>query len=165
MKDLGRRVLVAGMLVGLVSAGSLAAERERRQRPGHGKELQQIEQQIRAGRSVTKRIERDPRAAADLKQKATALDQLLDARERILAKLDGVYRDFLSQHKAELDELQDLRKRALEIDARLDEARTALVQANRADLDDLKHGSQQARQLVEQLRGAYEVDRKTRRQH
>lgn len=164
MKNLGRRLLVAGMLSGLVSAGSFAAERARREHPGHGKELQQMEQQIRTGRSVTKRIERDPRASTDLKQKATELDQVLDARERILTKLEGVYRDFLTQHRAELDELQELRKRALAIDQRLDEARTALVQANRGDLDELKRSSQQARQLVEQLKGAYDVDRQTRHQ-
>lgn len=157
-------VVVAGLLVGTVGAGAFAAERARRERTGHGKELQQIEQQIRAGRSVTKRIERDPRASADIKQKAADLDRLLDSRERTLAKLEAQYRDFLTQHKAELDELQELRKRALALDQRLDEARTALVQANRADLDDLKQNSQQARQLIEGLRGAYEVDRQTRRQ-
>lgn len=157
-------VVVAGLLVGTVGAGAFAAERARRERTGHGKELQQIEQQIRAGRSVTKRIERDPRASADIKQKAADLDRLLDSRERTLAKLEAQYRGFLTQHKAELDELQELRKRALALDQRLDEARTALVQANRADLDELKQNSQQARQLVEGLRGAYEVDRQTRRQ-
>ena len=157
-------VVVAGLLVGTVATGAFAADRTRRERTGHGKELQQIEQQIRAGRSVTKRIERDPRASADIKQKAAELDRLLDSRERTLAKLEAQYRDFLTQHKAELDELQELRKRALALDQRLDEARTALVQANRSDLDELKQNSQQARQLIESLRGAYEVDRQTRRQ-
>lgn len=123
-----------------------------------------MEQQIRAGRSVTKRVQRDPRASADLKQKATALDQTLDTRERLLGKLDALYRDFLSQHKNELDELEQLRKRALAIDARLGEARTAMVQANRADIDELKRSSQEARELVEGLRAAYEVDRRTRRE-
>jgi hypothetical protein len=122
-----------------------------------------MEQQIRAGRSVTKRIERDARASADIKQKATQLDQLLDARERSLAKLDAQYRDFLSQHKAELDELENLRKRALEIDEKLGQARTALVQANKPDIDELKRTSQQAKDLVETLRSSYELDRRTRR--
>lgn len=164
MKRLVTNVVAAGVLVGLIGAGALAAERAQRERTGHGKALQQIEQQIRAGRSVTKRIERDPRASTDVKQKAAQLDQMLDTRERTLAKLEAQYRDFLTQHKAELDELQELRKRALALDQRLDEARTALVQANRADLDELKQNSQQARQLIEGLRGAYEVDRQTRRQ-
>ena len=164
MKRLVTNVLAAGLLVGLIGAGALAAERTQRERTGHGKALQQIEQQIRTGRSVTKRIERDPRASTDVKQKAAQLDQMLDTRERTLAKLEAQYRGFLTQHKAELDELQELRKRALALDQRLDEARTALVQANRADLDDLKQNSQQARQLIEGLRGAYEVDRQTRRQ-
>ncbi|MCC6763093.1 MAG: hypothetical protein IT293_00375 [Deltaproteobacteria bacterium] len=164
MNLLAVRLLVAGVIVGAVSVGAPAAERARRERMGHGKELQQIEQQIRAGRSVTKRIERDPRAATDVKQKAAELAQLLDARERILAKLGASHQSFLAQHKAELDELQDLRKRALALDQRLDEARTALVQANRPDIDELERGSQQARQLIEGLRGAYEIDRQTRRQ-
>jgi TolA-binding protein len=162
MKNLGRTLMVAATLVGTVAMGALAAEHARRERAGHGKELQQVEQQIRAGRSVTKRVQRDARASADVKQKATELDQLLDTRERTVAKLDALYRDFLSQHKAELDELEDLRKRALALDERLGEARTVLVQANRTDIDDLKRTSQQARQLVEGLRTAYEVDRRTR---
>src|SRR5262245_51023847 len=117
MRMLGRRMTVACALVGLVATGTRAAEqRARRERMGHGKELQQIEQQSRAGRSVTKRIQRDPRASADIKQKATQLDQVLDVRERTVAKLDALYRDFLARHKAELDELEDLRKRALAID-------------------------------------------------
>jgi hypothetical protein len=149
----------------MVAVGARAAEqRARRERIGHGKELQQIEQQIRAGRSVTKRIQRDPRASADMKQKATQLDQQLELRERTLAKLDALYRDFLAQHKADLDELESLRKRALAIDERLGEARTLLVQANRGDIDELKRSSQDARQLVEGLRSAYELDRRTRRQ-
>jgi hypothetical protein len=125
--------------------------------------LQQVEQQIRAGRSVTRRVQRDPRASSELKAQATQLDVLLDGRERTVAKLDNQYRQFLAQHKAELDELETLRRRALEIDQRLDEARTALVQANRPDLDELKRTSQQARELTESLRGSYETDRRTRR--
>jgi DNA repair exonuclease SbcCD ATPase subunit len=163
VKTFARNVGLALLLVGVVVEAH-AAERAPRERPGHGKELQQIEQQIRAGRSVTKRIQRDPRASAEIKQKATELDQLLDARERTLTKLDALYRDFLAQHKAELDELEDLRKRALAIDGRLGDARNTLVQANRADIEDLKRNSQQARQLVETLRSAYELDRRTRRQ-
>jgi len=164
VKTLIGKLCIAGVLVGLVAVGAFAAERARRERPGHGKELQQIEQQIRAGRSVTKRIERDPRASADIKQKAVALDQTLETRERLLTKLDTLYRGFVSQHKSELDELEDLRKRALAIDTRLGDARTAMVQANKADIDELKRSSQQAKELVEGLRSAYEIDRRTRRQ-
>jgi hypothetical protein len=154
---------IACVLVAAMAGGAMAAERVRRERPGHGKELQQIEQQIRAGRSVTRRVQRDPRASTELKQQATQLDGLLDARERTLAKLDAQYRNFLSQHKTELDELETLRRRALEIDERLGQARTALVQANRPDIDELKRNSQQARELIETLRGSYESDRRTRR--
>ncbi len=163
MKKLGRAVVIAAALVGTVAIGAGAAERARRERSGHGKEMQQMEQQIRAGRSVTKRVQRDPRASADVKQKATQLDALLDAREQTLAKLNAAYRGFLAQHKAELDELEDLRKRALALDERLGEARTVLVQANKTDIDELKRTSQEARQLVEGLRSSYEVDRRSRR--
>jgi hypothetical protein len=38
------------------------------------------------------------------------------------------------------------------------------VQANKADIDELKRSSQQAKELVEGLRSAYEIDRRTRRQ-
>jgi len=158
------KILMIAAMIGLGTAGAFAAERARKERPGHGKELQQLEQQIRAGRSVTKRIDRDPRASADIKQKATQLDQLLDTRERTLAKLDAQYRDFLSQHKADLDELEDLRRRALVLDEKLGQARTALVQTNKTDIDELKRTSQQARELVETLRSSYELDRRSRRQ-
>jgi hypothetical protein len=57
-------------------------------------------------------------------KKPVALDQTLETRRRLLTKLDALYRDFVSQHKSELDELEDLRKRALAIDTRLGEART-----------------------------------------
>jgi chromosome segregation ATPase len=146
------------------AGGALAAERVRRERTGHGKQLQQIEQQIKGARIVTKRVQRDPRASAELKQKATSLDQLLDTREKTLTKLDTQYRDFLTQHKAELDELEDLRRRAIVLDERLGEARTALVQANHVDLDQLKQTSQQARDLIADLRGSYDADRRSRRQ-
>jgi hypothetical protein len=147
----------------LLIPSATAAERARRERPGHGKALQQVEQQIRAGRSVTRRVQRDPRASSELKAQATQLDALLDARERTVAKLDAQYRQFLAQHKTELDELETLRRRALEIDQRLDEARTGLVQANRPDLDELKRTSQQAREITQSLRASYETDRRTRR--
>lgn len=163
MTSIGRKVAVACVMVGVLAAGAVAAERTRRERMGHGKELQQLEQQIKAARLVTKRVHRDPRSSTELKQRATALDEMLDARERTLAKLDTQYRDFLSQHKSELDELEDLRRRALAIDERLGQARTALVQANKPDIDQLKQNSQQARELVEGLRSAYETDRRARR--
>lgn len=164
MRAHARTLLIASLVAALATTAALAAERARRERTGHGKMLQQITQQIRAGRSVTKRVERDPRASAEVKQKAAQLDQLLDARERTLTKLDALYRAFLTQHKAELDELEDLHQRAIAIDQRLGDARDALVQANRPDIDDVKQGSQQARQLAEGLRSSYELDRRSRRQ-
>ncbi len=165
MTILARYATAACLLFGVVAADVRAAEqRPRHERMGHGKELQQMEQQIRAGRAVTKRIQRDPRASTDIKQKAAQLDQTLDARKRTLNKLDALYRDFVAQHKAEIDELEDLRKRALAIDEKLDQARTTLVQSNRGDIDELKRSSQDARQLVEGLRSAYELDRRTRHQ-
>jgi hypothetical protein len=156
-------IAIAYLLMLITTSPATAAERARRERPGHGKALQQIEQQIRAGRSVTRRVQRDPRASSELKTQATQLDALLDARERTVARLDAQYRQFLAQHKTELDELETLRRRALEIDQRLGEARTALVQANRPDLDELKRTSQQARELAESLRASYETDRRARR--
>jgi paraquat-inducible protein B len=156
------KILAIAALVGISAAATSAANRERRERPGHGMEVDRIEQNIRAGRSVVKRVERDPRASAEIKQKATHLDQLLDARERTLAKLDAQHRDFVSQHKADLDALDDLRQRALAIDEKLDQARTALMQANKADIDELKRTSQEARELVETLRSSYELDRRMR---
>ena len=164
MNRLGPKAFVAFILVGLVAAEASAAERARRERPGHGRELQRIEQQIRAGRSVTKRIQRDPSASTEMKQKAAELDQVLDARDRALAKLEAQYRDFLSQHKAELDEIEELRRRAFAIDERLGQARDSLVQANQPDIDELKRSSQRVRELVETLLTAYQLNRRTRRQ-
>jgi DNA repair exonuclease SbcCD ATPase subunit len=160
---LGRTFVAGCLLLGVLAGVGLAAERVRRERPSSRKQLQQVEQQIRQSRSVTKRVQRDPRASAELKQQARALDQLLDARERTLARLGAQYRDFLSRHKGELDELDDLRQRALAIDERLDQARKELVQANQGDLEELKRTSAQSRELVDSLRGAYEADRRSRR--
>jgi hypothetical protein len=157
-------VYFTGFVVALVFASAvLAAEHVARKRPGQ--EQQRLEQQIRAGRSVTKRIQRDPRASADVKQRAAELDQVLDARERIVAKLDAQYRDFLSRHKSELDEIEALRKQALAIDEKLGQAREALVEANRPDIEELKRESQRARELIEALRSAYQLDRRAERQH
>jgi hypothetical protein len=164
MKKLRLRATIALVLVVAVAAAAVAAERKRRQRPGHGKTLQQIELQMRTSRNVTKRVQRDPRASAELKRQAAELDALLDVRERTLAKLDAAYRDFLARHKSELDEMETLRKRALAIDQKLGDARTTLVDANRPDLDELQRGSVRARELVENLRASYDVERRTRRQ-
>jgi len=159
---LGPQGFVAFILVGLIAAEASAAEPAHREHPSRGSEMQRIEQQIRTGRSVTKRVQRDPRASTEIKQKAAELDQVLDARDRTLAKLEAQYRNFLSQHKAEFDEIEELRRRALAIDEPLDQARAALVQANRPDIDELKRNSQRARELVETLRSAYALDRRTR---
>jgi hypothetical protein len=113
---------------------------------------------------VTKRVQRDPRASAELKRQAAELETLLEVRERSLAKLDAAYRDFLARHKTQLDELDGLRKRALAIDKQLGDARTALVDANRPDLEELQRNSVRARELVENLRSSYDVERRTRRQ-
>ncbi len=157
------RIVAAFLVAGLLAAGVAQAERQKRTRPGHGKELQQIEQENRAGRSVTRRIQRDPRASAEIKRQATELDAMLDVRERTLAKLDALYREFVSRHKSELDELESLRKRALVLDEQLGQARTQLVQQNRPDLDELERSSQRARELVETLRNNYDLDRRSRR--
>lgn len=164
MRKLRLRAVVALLLVVAVAVSATAAERRRRQRPGHGKTLQQIEREMRTSRHVTKRVERDPRASADLKRQAAELEALLQARERTLAKLEAAYRDFLARHKTQLDELDGLRKRALAIDKQLGDGRTALVEANRPDLDELKRGSVRARELVESLRSSYDIERRTRRQ-
>lgn len=161
---LGPTTCLALLLVALVATQATAAEKARRQRAGHDMERQRIEQQIRAGRSMTKRIQRDPRVSAEVKQKAAELDQLLDARERTLAKLDTQYRDFLAQHKTEIDEIEELRRRALAIDERLGQARNALVQANQPEIDELKRTSEKARELVDSLRSEYNLSRRTRRQ-
>ena len=164
MSRLDPKGFLAFILVGLVAAEAAGAERARREHPSRGSEMQRIEQQIRAGRSVTKRVQRDPRASIEIKQKAAELDQVLDARDRALAKLEAQYRDFLAQHKAELDEIEELRRRALAIDGPLGEAHAALVQANQPDIDELKRSSQRARELVETLRSAYALDRRAPRQ-
>ncbi len=152
-------LLVAALLAGALSVDALGGERTRNERTGHAKDLQEI----RASRSVIKRIERDPQAPADVTQQAVELDRLLDVRERVLARLDTQYQTFLSQHQTELDELNDLRARARAIDQRLGEAREGLVQATRSEIEELIQGSRQVQQLIEGLRRAYDIDRQARR--
>ena len=138
-------------------------ERAPRERMGHGKELQQIEQQIRAGRSVTRRVQRDPRASTEHEAEGDPARQLLDARERRSPSSTRSTATSSSQHKAELDELGDLAQ------ARARDRRPPRSGAHRARagesprLDELKRNSQQARELAETLRSSYEIDRRTRR--
>jgi hypothetical protein len=98
-----------------------------------------------------------------MKQQATELQTLLDRREAALAGLAARHKDFMARHQAEIDELEDLRRRARELDQRLSTARNDLLQASQAEITSLKLGSARASELVEALRQAYVERRRERR--
>jgi hypothetical protein len=141
-----------------------AQERRRRERlEERGRDFLRQEQQIRRSRHVTRRVLRDRRASPEMKQQATELQALLDRRETELAGLAARHKEFLARHEAEIDELEDLRKRARELDQRLSTARSELLKASEAEITALKLGSARASELVEALRQAYVQRRRDRR--
>lgn len=143
---------------------SRSQHRARRERSvDRGRELVDQERQIRRTRSVTRRVLRDRRASATMKQQATDLDALLERREQMLAGLKAAQRDFLASHGAEIEELEALRKRALVLRERLDSARNQLLTARAGEISELKHSSKQAAEIAEALRAGYFQERRERR--
>jgi hypothetical protein len=124
-----------------------------------GREFAKQEQQVRRARSLLRRLLRDQRTSPEIKQRASELDELLDRRDALLATLDARYKEFVAKHKAEIDELEDLHRRAHEIDGRLSAARSELVRASEGEIKALKEGSARAAELGDALRAAYGQER------
>jgi DNA repair exonuclease SbcCD ATPase subunit len=162
-----RYVSVIGLLAltAVASGSAPTAQAQTRQRPdaaARGRDLLVQQQQIRRVRAVTRRIMHDRRASAEMKQRATELDAVLDRRTELFAKLESRHADFVAQHKTDLDELEDLRQRARVLDERLTTARNEVVEASAADIAALKESSARAADLAQALREAYREERRAR---
>lgn len=116
--------------------------------------LARQERQLRQGQGIVRRLLRNPRVSPEVRQQAVELQTALEARERAMQRLENLHRDFLARHQADLAELENLRKRAFEIDQKLSAERAAVLQANESEVAELSRQSERAIELLRQLRGA-----------
>ena len=128
-----------------------------------GREFAHQEQRVRRAQGLLRRLLRDRRTSPEMKQQASDLAALLDRRNELLATLDVRYKEFIAKYKAEIDELDDLRRRAEELDRRLSAARNELLQASEGEIKTLKEGSAHAAALADALRAAQAQERRQRR--
>jgi len=128
------------------------------------REITRRERQLRQGKTLVRRLLRDERLSPEARRQATELQAALDARARMMSKLEDLHRQFLAQHRADLEELESLRKRAFEIDRRLGADRAAMLQANEAEASELMRNSERAVELIEQLRGVSARERREQRE-
>jgi hypothetical protein len=163
------RVLAFGLatvavVAALESPLPYSEAREPRQRPAARRELHQQEMRVKRARRVTRRILNDERASPDVKRQAGELDQLLDNRERLIANLEALHREFLAQHQADVTELTELRRRAMEVDARLRAARDTMLKAHAAEVEELRTGAARVEDLIDALGDAYGRQKRQRRE-
>ncbi len=127
------------------------------------RDLGRHEQTIRQGRNKIRQVLLDPKASPQVKQTATELNDMLARRRALIAQLKNRHKDFVSQHKPDLDELTELSRRAHEVNTRLDAARDETIKASSAELAELKQISINAATLAERLRTSYEQEQRARR--
>ncbi len=128
-----------------------------------GQDLARQAGEIRRTRAVVKRILRDRRASDELKKQATELEALLDQREQIIERLQTRQKEFAAQHQAEIDELDDLRRRARDLDERLGAARKTVLDSSKDDVKTLKDVTSHAADLADGLRTRYFDERRAGR--
>lgn len=121
--------------------------------------LARQERQLRQGQGIVRRLLRNPRVSPEVRQQATELQAALEERERAMQRLENLHREFLARHQSELAELENLRKRAFEIDQKLGQARAAVLQANESEVAELSRQSERAIELLRQLRGGHARER------
>jgi hypothetical protein len=168
---------VALVLLGLAGAPSAqepspngapdaAPERPMRQQRSveRPQDLSRQENQIHRTRVVTRRILHDRRASDEIRQQATDLDTLLDKRQQAIDRLEKLQKDFLARHKAEIDEIEDLRRRAGELDERLSTARKDVIESAKGDVAALKDDTAKAAAIADGLRERYLQERRRRLQ-
>jgi hypothetical protein len=163
---IGLLVLAVAALVpvpGLPQTARVEKRPSRERRVDASRESAQQEQRVRRARGLLRRLLRDPRTSPEMKQQAGDLEKLLDRRNMLRATLAERYKEFVARHAAEIDELQDLHRRAQGIEERLTAARRELLQASADDIKALKEGSARAAELADALRAAQAQARRERR--
>jgi len=148
------------LLIVLVGA-DLSLSRARR--PNGRRELHRQETQVKRARRATSRILKDRRASEAIKQQARELDEILSERQRMIKGLEDLHRDFVAQHKSDIDQLGVLRRQAVEIDTRLREDRKQVLAAHKGEVAALVAGADRAEQLINALTTAYSTHKRERR--
>lgn len=171
MRRVHQLALITMVLLGLARAPSAqnaspepgpergASQRRRLER---AQDLSRQENQIHRTRAVTRRILHDRRASDEIRQQATELDELLDKRQQLIDRLEKLQKDFLAQHKAEIDEIEDLRRRAHDLDERLSTARKDVLESAKDDVATLKNTTTRAADIADGLRERYLRERHQR---
>jgi hypothetical protein len=163
-----RRIVAAALLflafAAVASQAVHAQDRPRRERGDDPqRELSSQQLRIRRGQSMARRVARDTRISPEMRQKATELTAAIDRRDQLLTALEERHRQFLAQHKAEIDELEDMRLRARELERRLGEARNDVLRASESEIVTLRQESARAAELADALRTGYLQERRDRR--
>ncbi len=157
----GPVIAVTTALLVLVIGADISLSRARRS--NGRRELHRQETQVKRARRVTSRILKDRRASDTIKRQAQELDVVLTERERVITALESLHRDFVAQHKADIDELSALRRRAVGIDARLRNGRKQVLAAHTAEIETLVGGAERAEQLITALTTNYTAHKRERR--
>jgi hypothetical protein len=162
MNQRSRTLILGFTTAGLVLAVGVDLSLSRPPRPSAQRELHRQEMQVKRARRVTRRIVNDQRASEGIRQQARDLEQLLTERERTIASLEDLHRDFVARHRADIDELAALRQRAMEIDARLRTDRAQVLAAHETEVQSLASGAERADTLIDALTAAYSQDKRQR---
>lgn len=114
----------------------------RRQRSAHAREM-------------VRRLLDDPSTPADVRTKAQRLDNLLTERDALEDELVAKRRDFLRDHREEIDELRQLRERAEVLRQNLHSSREKAIADNLPKIQEMRRLTEEARQTAQELRQQY----------
>jgi hypothetical protein len=104
---------------------------------------------------MARRLLDDPNTPADVKAKARRLDSLLAERETVEDELIAKRRDFLRDHRQELDELRQIRERAEVLRQNLRSSREKAIAENLPKIQEMRRLTNEARQTAQELRQQY----------
>jgi len=112
-------------------------------------------QRVERARQMTRRLLDDPNTPAEVKAKARRLNGLLAERETLEDELVAKRRDFLRDHRQELDELRQLRERAEVLRQNLRSSREKAIAENLPKIQEMRRLTNEARQTAQELRQQY----------
>lgn len=106
-------------------------------------------------REMARRLLDDPSTPTDVKTKARRLDSLLAERNALEDELVAKRRDFLRDHRQEIDELRQLRERAEVLRQNLRSSREKAIADNLPKIQEMRRLTEEARQTAQELRQQY----------
>jgi hypothetical protein len=101
---------------------------------------------------MARRLLDNPNTPAEVKTKARRLDSLLAERTALEDELVAKRRDFLRDHRQELDELRQLRERAEVLRQNLRSSREKAIADNLPKIQEMRRLTNEARQTAQELR-------------